>query len=45
MRIYVNRYTAGLTPWGIFTNLFSGEEFWYFHIHTPKVQVQVYETK
>lgn len=44
MRITTNSYTKGLTRWGIFTNLFSGEEYWYFHIHTPMVQIILHET-
>ena len=58
MRIAINRYTKGLTPWGIFTNLTDradrmiGAEgmrlplgLWYFNIHTPWVQVQLYATE
>ena len=49
MRIHLNRYTAGLTRWGIFTNIFTPSDWcgcglWYFHVHTPAVQVQVYAT-
>lgn len=56
MRVHFNRYTKGLTRWGIFTNLFDPDDrwvgdtrglpfgLWYFHIHTPLVQIQFYST-
>ncbi len=45
MHIFANTFTRGLSRWGIFTNLFTGEDFWYFDVHTPWIQVHIYETE
>jgi hypothetical protein len=53
MRVHLNRYTNGLTPWGVFTNLWPTTlsrmdratlGCWYFHVHTPFLQIQINNT-
>lgn len=44
MHISASTFTRGMTQWGIFTNLFTTEEYWYIHIHTPWLLVNMNAT-